>query len=466
MIEKIKKFVQKQEMIQKNDCIIVGVSGGADSVCLLFALLELQKDIEFRIVVVHVNHGLRGSDAMQDQAYVERLCKKYGILCEIYFKDVELIAKKRKQSTEEAGRNVRRECFSESFQKHNGTKIALAHHKNDNAETFFLHLARGSGLKGLGGMKAVNGPYIRPLLCLERREIEDDLREKGIDYCQDITNQSDDYTRNRIRNHVIPYMEKGINPKLVSHMQETMEYFQVVQRYLEESCSQWEALVVCRKQNRVCLLRDSFVEMPDALKPILVRNVMVEVAKKEKDLEATHIQSVVGLFQKQCGKKVDLPYQMYAKRTYDGVEIRQGEMKTEQFMEIPIRLCESTETFGNYRISYRYLEGKELSDGCLQKKYTKYFDCDIIKNGITFRTRKPGDYITIHEDGRTQKLKSFFINEKIPQEYRDQILLVADGSHILWIVGYRTSIGYQVNKNTKRVVEIQIDKGEEYGREN
>lgn len=466
MIEKIKKFVQKHEMINEKDCIIVGVSGGADSVCLLFVLLELQKCMGFRMVVVHVNHGLRGAAAKSDQDYVEHVCREYGILYETYLKNVELIAKKRKQSTEEVGRNVRRECFSEAFRKYRGTKIALAHHKNDNAETFFLNLARGSGLKGLGGMKAVNGLYIRPLLCVERKEIEQYLQEKQIVYCQDITNQSDDYTRNRIRNHVISYMEMEVNPKLVSHMQETMEYLQTVQQYLDAECDQWERSVIRKKEGGACILQKSFLKMPDVLKPILVRRILAGVSKQEKDLEAVHVQSIMELFQKQSGRKIDLPYQMCASRIYDGVEIRRRERKSEEFLEIPVQACASVVQYRDYTISYRYWNDREVLTECSQKKYTKYFDCDIIKKGLTFRTRRPGDFITIHEDGRTQKLKSFFINEKIPQELRDQILLVADGSHILWIVGYRTNLGYLAKRNTKNIVEIQIDKGEDYGRKN
>ena len=138
MQRKIEQYVSKWDMLKKEDKVITGVSGGADSICLLFVLLELQKKIPFELVVVHVNHGLRGEDADGDEAYVKELCKEHGIVCEIYSENVELIAKNRKQSTEEAGRYVRREAFQKAMQTHGGTKIALAHHKNDSVETFFM----------------------------------------------------------------------------------------------------------------------------------------------------------------------------------------------------------------------------------------------------------------------------------------------------------------------------------------
>ena len=177
IFHKVEQYVAKRNMIQKGDKLVVGVSGGADSICLLFVLMELQKKLAFEMVVVHVNHGLRGESADADEAYVRKVCKEHGITCEVYRENVDLIAKERKQSTEEAGRDVRREAFGHTMEKHGGTKIALAHHMNDSVETFFMNLARGTGIQGMGGIRPIAGVYIRPLLCLERREIEEFLRE-------------------------------------------------------------------------------------------------------------------------------------------------------------------------------------------------------------------------------------------------------------------------------------------------
>ena len=201
MLTKVKNYAEKYQMFSSEDCIIAGISGGADSVCLLLVLLELQKEIGFGIVAVHVNHGLRGAEADADEAFVKQLCKEYGIPLETYCADVAMIANERKQSTEEAGREVRRECFEQARVKYSGTKIALAHHQNDNAETFLFRLARGTGLKGLGGMIPVKEQFVRPLLCLSRGEIEEYLQEHDISYCTDASNESDEYARNRIRNH-------------------------------------------------------------------------------------------------------------------------------------------------------------------------------------------------------------------------------------------------------------------------
>lgn len=461
MTEQVKNYMEKWQMLQSEDCVIVGVSGGADSICLLLVLSKLQKEIGFRMVAVHVNHGIRGLEADADEAYVKKFCKELGVVCESYYADVELISKKWKQSTEEAGREVRREFFEQTMEKYHGTKIALAHHQNDSAETFFINLARGTGLRGLGGIAPVNGKVIRPLLCLRREEIEAFLKEEGISYCIDYTNHGDEYTRNRIRNHTIPYLQEQVNPKVIEHMNETMEQIRQVQEFLDEQVQiYWEKCVLDTERG-YCISEEAYMQTPEAIKPLLLKKVLIAVCGKEKDLESVHVKQLQELFQKQVGRKLDLPYQMEGRRVYQGIVVcmKRNHAKR-QLDEFVFHMHDREACF--------QIERKRIfcrvTDEQVEKNHTKQFNCDIIKDNISIRTRKPGDYITIHEDGRTQKLKSYFINEKVPQEERDQILLVAEGSHIIWIVGYRTNPVYEVKTNTKRILEIQIDEGENYGR--
>lgn len=462
MKDKVRNYVTKWQMLQSEDCVIVGVSGGADSICLLLLLLDLQKEIGFQMVAVHVNHGLRGTDADADERFVKKFCEGLGVPCETYYADVELISKKWKQSTEEAGREVRRAFFEETLEKYHGTKIALAHHQNDNAETFMLNLARGTGLRGLGGISPVNGKVIRPLLCLKREEIESYLEQEGIPYCNDCTNQSDEYTRNRIRNHTIPYLQEQVNSKVIEHMNETMEQIQKVQEFLEEQVQvYWQKGVV--NDGRGYLISESiYLQTPEAIKPLLLKNVLIAVCGKEKDLESVHVKQLQELFQKQVGRKVDLPYQMEGKRVYQGIFICVKDKEEKKHLDEVFFDVNDTEA--RFEMGDRVIHCKIVEEH-VEKVNTKQFNCDIIKGNICIRTRKQGDYITIHEDGRTQKLKSYFINEKIPQDERDQILLVAEGNHIIWIVGYRTNPVYEVKANAKRILEIQIDEGENYGRE-
>ncbi len=164
LIDKVNAYIDKYQMIKDGDHVVAGISGGPDSVCLFFVLLKLQKQKAFSLTAVHINHGLRGEDADADERFVVELCEKYQVPLEIFRVDLELIAGKRKQSLEEAGREVRREAFQSVLEKYGGNRIALAHHQNDNAETLLWNLARGTGLHGLCGIRPVNGVWIRPTM--------------------------------------------------------------------------------------------------------------------------------------------------------------------------------------------------------------------------------------------------------------------------------------------------------------
>lgn len=460
MLDRVKCYVEKWQMLTSEDCVVVGVSGGADSVCLLLVLLELQKEIGFDMVAVHVNHGLRGADASADEAFVKQLCRDRGVPLETYFADVERLARERKLSTEEAGREIRRECFEQTKIKYRGTKIALAHHQNDNAETFLFRLARGTGVKGLGGMAPVKDEFIRPLLCVDRDEIEAYLQERDIPYCIDVTNASDEYTRNRIRGHILPPMINGVNSKAVMHINRVMEHIREISDYLDSQTEWYAKHCVKRTELGYLLQEDNYRLVPSIMQGLLIKEVFTRVCEKEKDLEDVHVRQTLELFGKQVGRKIDLPYQMEARRVYKGVEIyrkadTQETEKEELFFDLEQQIA--TYQWKNQKICCRRLNKMQIVGETLEKSNTKQFDCDIIKHGISFRTRRPGDYITIHPDGRTQKIKDYFINEKIPQEERDKILLVADGNHILWIVGYRVNCAYQAKEKTNCVLEVHID---------
>lgn len=460
MLRKISDYVSKWHMLEQGDKVIVGVSGGADSICLLFVLKELQKIIPFELVVVHVNHGLRGETADADEAYVKKICEENHILCETYLENVESIAKIRKQSIEEAGREVRREAFQKTMQAYGANKIATAHHKNDNVETFFMNLTRGTGLKGLGGISPIKGQWIRPLLCLERSEIEAFLEKHHIAYCTDETNASDDYTRNRLRNHLIPFLQSEINACAVAHISETMEQLREVQGFMEQQRDFYFQKCVLKTKEEYVVCEKEFQMLHKVFQPLVLKQVLVKVGGKEKDISAVHVNALSDLFQRQVGRKLDLPYKVEAVRVYEGILLKKRTRLAQPNVHADIYLNGKNEQkieLGETQIVFRLRENMETNGTFPQKSNTKCFDYDIIKNGLCVRTRQPGDYITIHPDGKTQKLKAYFINEKIPQSERDKILLVADGSHILWIIGYRVDCIYQAGRNTRHVLEIQIN---------
>ena len=485
-MKRIEKFIQKYHMLTCGDKVIAGVSGGADSVCLFLMLLELREKIGFDLIAVHVHHGLRGEAADQDQRFVEALCEQHRIPLEIFRVNLESIAKKRKQSLEEAGRMVRREAFDSVCQKYGGNKIALAHHQNDNAETLLWNLSRGTGLDGLGGIRPVNGKFIRPLLCMNRKEIEEYLSKRKQSYCIDETNAGTDYTRNKLRHLVLPILEEQVNSAAVRHMNETMEQIWELQEYMQEQVEAAYQECVQEHSEKACWIQiqqNSFETFPELIKKMVIRKGMEQVGGKKRDLSHKHVDVMMELMNKQVGRTLDLPYEMHAKRNYEGIRLEKrrtyssGEEKKAEIMQecmselnIPGEIILADR---NLKVRCKILEKpKNLSIKDIpQKIYTKWFDYDIIKSSLYIRTRQAGDNIVIDEKDHQKKLKSWFVDEKIPKEVRDSQLLLAENNDILWVLGHRMSQAYQVKQSTKWILQIEVetyksDGGKENGRNN
>lgn len=461
MYEKIKAYVLKHHMIQKSDTVIAGVSGGADSICLLCVLEKLRKEWGFKLAGVHVNHGLRGREADRDEAFVKNFCEERKIAYIAVHENVAARAKQWKMSEEEAGREVRRKAYHQAMKQYDGTRIALAHHMDDNAETMLLNLSRGTGLQGMAGIRPVAGEYIRPLLAVRRSEIEAYLEEEKISFCTDRTNLEDTYTRNRIRNHIMPCMEREINARTVEHMQEFSEQMEMLYGYIDRQVEEAWTSTIQAEDGRYCLSVEKLACVDEAIRPYLIRRVLSEAAGCRKDIEAVHIRQILSLTHKQTGRQVMLPYGLQAVRRYEDIWIEKAETQNVSERHEQSTLCTpgGKDTIRQVRegVTIRIFTCEEIPDTFEELPYTKWFDYDIIQSNIVLRNRMPGDYLDIDRLGHTQKLKNYFINEKIPKEIRDEVLLVADGPRIMWVVGYRQNQSYQVTKNTRRILEIKFD---------
>ena len=458
MQKKIESYMEQHHMVSPGDKVIVGVSGGADSMCLLCVLKNYQEKIPFQIIAVHVNHMLRGAAADADEAFVEIYCKEMGITYECFRVPVDKLAKEQKLTTEEAGRIARRDALMKVSEQYGGTKIALAHHMNDNAETFMLNLARGSALDGLSGIRPVNGMYIRPLLCIKREDVEKYLQEQNVSFCIDETNQEDAYTRNRIRNHVIPYLQKEVNAKTVEHIAASVEELREVREYLE---LQTHILVekYVREENGILILEALEKEM-SMMQRRVIRAAIVKSAEKEKDIESKHVEMIRNLSKKQVGRQVDLPYGIKAIRVYEGILLKKDVAAQELPDKIEIHELKKGErievSYGEWIVEMQVFPRDGAEMDVPKKTFTKWFDYDIIKGTVSIRGRESGDRLVIDESGKTQKLKNFFINEKIPADKRAYIPLIADATQIMWVVGYRQSQAYQVTEHTKNILQITI----------
>lgn len=455
--------IKEYRMLEPGSRVIAALSGGADSVCLLAVLLELKKEWNLDIRAVHVHHGLRGAEADRDAEFAKNLCERYSVPIHIIRADVRKIAEEKGLSEEEAGRMVRYESFereAESWEAGNGVRIAVAHHAGDQAETILHNLFRGSGLAGLKGIPYVRGRIIRPLLDVEKDEILKWLKERGLDFVQDSTNASGDYTRNRIRRELLPEIESKVNAGAAGNILRMGKMAAMADSYLQK-----EALARINDFVRINAFAQKdksdesgrsggcgesaaegyFIpqELFEKEAPIIRLYVFMELMRRisgsAKDLGLVHAQQLDGLFARQVGKRVNLPYGMLAVRQYDGLWLG----KAEAYREPSAGTAFTVETR-----QFPRKKGAQFP----KNMYTKWFDCDKIKGTPVVRTRQPGDYITL-ADGSRKALRRYMIDEKIPGLMRDKVPLLADGSHVMWVIGYRISEYYKVEPETKRIFQ-------------
>lgn len=469
MLDKIKNYIREYNMINEGDRIVVGVSGGADSVCLFHVLMELMPIYSLALYVVHINHGIRMEEADKDEAFVKDLCNQYKVPFHSVKVNVAELAKNEGLSEEEAGRIVRYQEFYQVYENNKCNKIAIAHNKNDNAETILFHMFRGAGLKGLSGIPPIRNEIIRPLLHVEREEIENYLNEKDKKYCIDSTNLTHDYSRNIIRNQILKIAKDNINGKAIENINRAGNHIKEVNDYLEKKIEDSFSYVVTYNQehNRYIIPNQLFKKEERIIQKGIIRKVLYLLSNSLKDIDFLHIELLLALFDKEVGKSIDLPYNLIAIKEYENVVITLKDNlelysyqrdKYPMLVEVGDFKEEYFIPYTNQVIRFKLLPYKKNMI-IPQNGYTKWFDYDKIKNTVLIRTRLKGDYIEIDAKGSKKKIKSLFIDDKIPREERDYLPLIADGSHIMWIVGGRMSEGYKISGDTKLILEISLDGG-------
>ena len=517
------QWILRTGMLADGDRVICGVSGGADSVFLFYLLKELRELLHLELKVVHVHHGIRGQEADRDAEYVRKMCEQADVPFSLFYRRIPEEAAAGGLTLEEAGRNARREVFREAAtglweeagrNARRIVRIAVAHHKNDLAESVLFRIARGTGVQGLAAMRPVSVledgdgvlprmELIRPLLGLSRQEIEAALRREGICWCEDSTNAEDDAVRNRIRHHILPAMEAEVNSAAVSHIAALAEQAGEVTDFLREEIRRRYPKYVNSAERQLpdgcrglgLSVKGSLVrnELP-AMQSGIVHRALAEISCGAKDLGRIHVEDTLRLFHLENGKALHLPCGIRALRTAKGIflyniykaEMRgdpcnctsgaaagcsdhshestggstagPGQVYASDSGAEPVRLLpgESVE-WQKMRISADFQDF--LTGVISEKRYTKTIDYGKITGTLVIRTRKPGDFLTVRSDGARKKLSDYFTDEKVPRDRRDRIPLLADGNEIVWVIGRRLGYRYRVSESTERFLTVSVRTG-------
>lgn len=517
LTDKIRKYAERHLMLGKGETIAAGVSGGADSVCLLYVLCRLRQMYAFKLTAVHVNHGIRGAEADRDECFVRTLCEKLQVPCVIFRENIPEYALLNGLTEEEAGRYVRYRRFAEVCRRQGGRKIAVAHNADDQTETILFHMIRGSSLAGFCGMKPVSllqneedvskagvseadvsglstpkadmssigtpeadasggGSLqaavlsadktdciriIRPLLETTRAEIEAYLKSISAQWCEDSTNGAEAYSRNYIRHSLLPAMEK-LSPAVSEHIRalggEAAEAKELIdreaERYYKEACTDGRLSV------KICN------EVPEIIRKELVYRFICENTGYKKDIGRVHVLNILELLKNEVGKSVDLPYDITVRRDYEHL--------------FAVKRSAAAQEAGNRREEREILLEKEgrydLGNGdCLtvrtfpfdkkakipKEKFRVWFDADKIGQKLVLRAPVSGDYFCPYTDGRRKKLSRLMIEVKIPRENREKLLIIAAGNRCVWIPGLRRDEALRLGEASETVLELCLEKAEE-----
>jgi tRNA(Ile)-lysidine synthase len=461
LFNQIKRAIDCHHLVEKGDRLIVGVSGGVDSMVLLHLLNTCREAFDLSLIVAHVNHGLRPVESAKEAELVQKEAARLGLPFEYGQFNVKEFQIKGGLSPQDAARRVRFHFFDDLLQRHHAQKIALGHHADDQVETFLLRLIRGSGLQGLKGMLPIrDGKVIRPLLGVWEEEIQSFAMEKKIPFLSDSSNLKRDYLRNRIRLALIPLMEREYQPNFKEILLRTSNILREEDDYLEKGAEAAYQKVVREERETLSFKFSEYQSLHQAIQWRVIRKILGRiydrgVAVEEGEWSDVH-EMHRKLHQSSPSFLLELPRGAWVEKRYDAVLLGKGKVKP--FLPFDVELISPGRTF------IREI-GKEVvieeTDRDKFKNYrgplnTALMDYGSLQFPLRMRNFRPGDRFYPLGAKGTQKLKNFFIDHKIPKFERPKVPLLVSGEMIAWIVGYRIDERVKITEKTRKVLAVKV----------
>lgn len=459
MKDKVLFEIKEHKLIDKGENVVVGLSGGPDSMALLHLLLEVKAIIDFNIYVAHVNHGVRGEEALRDQLFSEQQASKLGL--PYYTKNIDMIkyGKDNKITAEEAGRKLRYGFFREILNDIGGGKIAVAHNKNDQAETLIMRFLRGTGVDGLRGMEYISNDIIRPILGIDREDIERYIIDNNIETVLDHTNLKPIYTRNKIRLELIPYIEKNFNSNIIETLFRMSKICALDSEFLNKYTQEkYNEILKKEEKNDIVLNGQMFLDIDTSIQKRIIRNALLQINGSLNGITEVQVSSFLDIvLKRETGKEFHFSNNIIGNINYNDILIKKHIDKVDEnyIYELQISCVLNLPELG-YSI-YTEIISIEKYSSERQSNNARYFDLDKIRGKLYVRNRKAGDrFVPFGMDG-TKKIKDYFIDEKISKDLRDKILLIVDEESIIWVLGYRTDDRYKITDRTKKVLKISYE---------
>jgi tRNA(Ile)-lysidine synthase len=465
LINKVKNTAAKYSMLKNGDRVVVAVSGGPDSICLLNALHVLSDELNLSLHVAHLDHMFRGSQSAEEAMFVAEQAKKLGLSCTVEKIDVPAFCGRRGLSAQAGAREIRYEFLSRVAADVRATRIATGHTASDQAETFLLRLIRGAGLHGLSGIPARRENVIRPLIMSTREEILDYLRTNDIEYVVDPSNSKPVYTRNRVRNVLLPVL-KQFNPRIIETLAAEAELLREENEAAESRLTEITAGILERQGDSVLIKRDEFNSLPLVYRRRLLRKSVERAGRDPARLSSVQIQEALEFMAAaQTGRALRLIHGLRLAREYDLLIVRPdaGSKQYSRDITVPgMTIIPELDIIVETVILDRMKSGTgDNLDSVGQENnfWQASFDYDKISPEIRVRNRLPGDWFCpAGMAGKSKKLQDFFVDSKVPRSRRDSILLVTSGEDILWVTGFRIDERFLPVTGTRRILAIQVRK--------
>jgi len=451
MLSRIKKTIEKYDMLRPDESVVIGVSGGADSICLLHVLLELRES-GTGLIVAHLDHGIRGKEAKRDASFVKRTAESLGLKFEQGEADVPRFRKESKLTLEEAARVLRYEFLENTRMKYGADKIATAHTLDDQAETVLMRLIRGSGSKGLSGIRPIsNGVVIRPLIETPRREIEKYLVSRGIEWIEDSTNKLRTIHRNRIRLDLLPGLEK-YNPRIKETLSRTSDLLRIEDDYIDREAKKYFRRIFAPGREEFKGDLRKFKRLHRALRSSILRLAVEELNKSLRNITSIHLVSADEfLMSGTASGEAELPDEIVIAKGYDSFLVTTRSRLGRKFSYV-------ITAPGKWRFPEFEVDIEEITAVTLEEEREDvvYLNAGKVVFPIEVRSPKAGDRFTPlgMKDGK--KLKNFFVDEKIPRFERRRVPIFTTGGEIFWIGGMRIDDRFKLGRKGKKALKFTV----------